>query len=109
MVRKDGFPNKTKTMSNLESFDLNYLLLNGAKVTQECLFIMSMVPSSQFIQCEGPFFSEHEVVKTVRMRRENGPMSSNCWWVSGIYKVEFNGVAYVFDNETRRMIRECSE
>ena len=96
-------------MSNLESFDLNYLLQKGAKVTKECLFIMSMIPSSQFTQCEGPFFSAHEVVKTVRMRRENGPMSSNCWWVSGIYKVEFNGVAYVFDNETRRMIRECSE
>lgn len=94
-------------MSNQESFDLNYLILQGAKVTQRCFFIMSMVPSSQFTQCEGPIYSQEAADKIVSSRRGHGSMYSGCWWQTGIYQVEFNGFTYQFDNETRRMIKQC--
>jgi len=92
-------------MSNLESFDLNYLLLNGAKVTRECYFIMSMIRSSQFYDCEGPIESQEKADKIVRERRELG---RECHWQFGIYEVEFKGFTYRFDNETRRMIKQSA-
>ncbi len=93
-------------MSNQESFDLNRLLRQGAKVTRQCFYVVSMVPSSMFTQFEGPFYTQEEADDIVYKRRELGSGYSGCWRQYGIYQVELNGFAYQFDTETRQMIKQ---